>query len=170
MLKFKQSLAGQLLLWSSIAVLALANCGCSTQSQTGTITDLSISNRDILTWLTALDRSAKTFGGGEGTGRRPDSRELEFNYHISFENSTAEQALDHIQDCFIRHAKQKEWTVAEDGNENDSFNLTLTKGVTQFQISGNLLPVTQSSLGDKLKSEGKSTTRIQVVQLGRQLR
>ena len=169
MFKLKQRLVGQLMLWSLTALFALANCGCFTLGQVG-ITDLSISNDDILIWLTDLDQSAKTFGGGEGIGRSPDSRELKFNYHISFENSTPEQALGHIQDCFIRHAKNEQWMVVENENEGDSFNLTFTKGVTQFQISGQLLPVIQSSLGDKLKSDGKFVARIQVLQKGSRIR
>ena len=118
--------------------------------------DFTISDDQISEWISELDSSVDAFSDGFGATRDLNEVVSEFDFWISAEAVTAEQALSHLRNSVAAKAETEGWEItlrAESGDE--CFLLSLSNGATRFQIYFRTM------------TRGKSSPEQQFVRMGK---
>lgn len=131
------------------------------------VNDFRISNAQLLEWLSELDPSACTHDGGAGSGQSGKEVDSEFDYWISADAATADQAMSHLRESIIAKAETEGWRITGRGRGGDeSFEFSLLKGATRFKIYCWAFSDGNSQYEDSFKRQGKNIFRILILQVG----
>jgi hypothetical protein len=158
---------GRMFFWVLFAALICSHLSRIYHSTLVGLNDFTISDNQVIEWISELDPSVNAFSDGLGATVSRNEINSEFDFWISAEAITAEQALSHLRDSVASKAETQGWEItgrAESGDER--FHLSLSKGATRFQIYCWAMTSGKSSPGQHLVRVGKNVFRVMVLQIG----
>ena len=162
----KQWSIRQLLLWVTVVALVCSHLAGYYQRRIVGFTNFAVDGNYIMQWVVDGDPTADSYGSAAGTSTSPDACEYEFDMHVSTNNLDSNEVLHEIRGRFESKAGAERWSILSSGGNGESFDLALSKGVTRFRVYGWVLPVTESSLGNRLEANGSHITRLKLLQVG----
>lgn len=157
---------GRLFLWVFIAALIVSHLANFYQRQIVGFTDFSLDGSDIKQWLTELDPSIESHGGGEGSSSSGDFVDSDLNYVFTSKNTTSQQILDHLKSKIRQHLADQNWSIHGWGEGGESFSFKAYNGDTNFRIYGWLVPSTEDSYARQLEKMGETVTTIKILRVG----
>ena len=164
--KSSQWSIGRLFLWVFVAALIASHLANFYQRQIVGFTDFSLDGSDVIQWITELDPSAKSHGGGEGSSSSGDSVDSDLDYMFTSKNATSKQILEHLKSKIQKQLTDQNWSIHGWGEGNDSFDFHAYNGDTYFRIYGWLVPNTEDSYARQLEERGESVTTIKILRVG----
>ena len=156
----------RLFLWVFVAALVASHLSTFYQRQIVGFTDFSLEVSEVKQWITELDSSAESHGGGAGSSRSGNSVDSDFNYLFTSKNATSEQILSHLKSKINKQLQNENWTIRGWGGGSDSFNFHAYNGHTSFRIYGWIVPNIENSYASQLEEQGKNATRIKILRVG----